>query len=49
MTANAMQGHREACLAASMDAYSSKPIRLDLLVAVLTSCASPAAPAMRPA
>ena len=40
MTANAMQGDREECLAAGMDNYLSKPIRVDQLVEALNkACA----------
>ncbi len=51
LTANAMRGDREACLAAGMDDYISKPIRVEELVGALERCrrraAEPAAPGAR--
>jgi CheY-like chemotaxis protein len=37
LTANAMRGDRDACLEAGMDAYLSKPIRLQRLADVIHS------------
>ena len=37
MTANAMQGDRDMCLAAGMDDYITKPIRVERLVEALVS------------
>jgi signal transduction histidine kinase/CheY-like chemotaxis protein len=40
MTANALQGDREECLAAGMDDYVTKPIRVDALVEALNNVVS---------
>ena len=42
MTANAMQGDRELCLATGMDNYISKPMRIADLKSALDEAASPA-------
>jgi len=41
MTANAMEGDRERCLAAGMNDYIAKPIRVDDLRAVLARWTAP--------
>jgi two-component system sensor histidine kinase/response regulator len=48
VTANAMQGDREHCLAAGMDDYLSKPIQLDTLRTVLHRWAAPPSTADAP-
>ena len=35
MTANAMEGDRDACIHAGMDDYIAKPFKLDTLMQVL--------------
>jgi CheY-like chemotaxis protein len=44
MTAHAMKGDQERCLAAGMDAYVAKPIKPDALYSILAEVAAPGAP-----
>jgi CheY-like chemotaxis protein len=48
MTANAMEGDRELCVAAGMDDYVAKPIRIEELVGALGRCQTREDAAPRP-
>lgn len=41
MTAHAMMGDRERCMAAGMDGYITKPIQIDTLLAAITDSLPP--------
>lgn len=41
VTANSSPGHREACLAAGMNEYITKPVKVDLLKVILTGLLPP--------
>ena len=49
LTANAMQGDREACLAAGADGYLAKPVTLDAVAAAIEEVRAAHAPAESPA